>query len=112
MSRSQDFSSKVFKKEQLSLPNGNTEYVVRGGRDLLPLLPKAFEGIKQIGVPACAGCHALEHVTSQRANKEGWETIVNYMVSRGMAATDEEYKTIVEYLATAFPPAPAKGKGK
>jgi ketol-acid reductoisomerase len=50
MSRSQDFTSKVFKKEQLSLPNGNTEYVVRGGRDLLPLLPKAFDGIKKIGV--------------------------------------------------------------
>jgi ketol-acid reductoisomerase len=50
MSRSQDFTSKVFKKEQLNLPNGNTEYVVRGGRDLLPLLPKAFEGIKTIGV--------------------------------------------------------------
>lgn len=50
MPRSQDFQSKIFKKEQLSLPNGNTEYVVRGGRDLLPLLPKAFEGVKQIGV--------------------------------------------------------------
>src|SRR5688572_3872271 len=50
MPRSQDFQSKIFKKEQLSLPNGNTEYVVRGGRDLPPLLPKAFEGVKQIGV--------------------------------------------------------------
>lgn len=67
---------------------------------------------KELVASYCAGCHALEHVTSQRANKEGWETIVNYMVSRGMSATDEEYKTIVEYLATAFPPAPAKGKGK
>jgi ketol-acid reductoisomerase len=50
MSRSQDFQSKLFQKETLRLPNGNTEFVVRGGRDLLPLLPKAFAGIKQIGV--------------------------------------------------------------
>src|SRR5688500_3201580 len=50
MSRSQDFQSKVFKKEALKLPNGDVEYVVRGGRDLLPLLPKALEGVKQIGV--------------------------------------------------------------
>ena len=50
MSRTQDFESKVFKKDALKLPNGETESVVRGGRDLLPLLPKAFEGIKQIGV--------------------------------------------------------------
>jgi ketol-acid reductoisomerase len=50
MSRSQDFQSKLFQKETLRLPNGNTEFVVRGGRDLLPLLPQAFAGIKQIGV--------------------------------------------------------------
>ena len=50
MPRSQDFQSQLFKKEILSLPNGNVEYVVRGGRDLLPLLPKAFAGVKQIGV--------------------------------------------------------------
>jgi ketol-acid reductoisomerase len=50
MSRSQDFQSKIFKKDVLKLPGGNTEYVIRGGRDLLPLLPKAFEGVKQIGV--------------------------------------------------------------
>jgi hypothetical protein len=26
------------------------QYIVRGGRDLFPLLPDAFKGIKQIGV--------------------------------------------------------------
>lgn len=26
------------------------QYIVRGGRDLFPLLPTAFKGIKQIGV--------------------------------------------------------------
>jgi ketol-acid reductoisomerase len=50
MARTQDFESKIFKKDALKLPNGEVEYVVRGGRDLFPLLPKAFEGIKQIGV--------------------------------------------------------------
>ncbi len=44
-----DFDTKVFKKEKIKL--GSTEeYIVRGGRDLFPLLPKAFEGINQIGV--------------------------------------------------------------
>jgi len=58
----------------------------------------------------CASCHGLESVTSQKANKEGWETIVNYMISRGLSATDDEIKTIVEYLAKAFPQAPAPAK--
>lgn len=44
-----DFESKVFKKDVLNVAGGR-EYVVRGGRDLFPLLPKAFAGIKQIGV--------------------------------------------------------------
>lgn len=26
------------------------QYIVKGGRDLFPLLPAAFKGIKQIGV--------------------------------------------------------------
>ena len=44
-----DFDSEIFKKEKIKL--GSTEeYIVRGGRDLFPLLPKAFDGIKQIGV--------------------------------------------------------------
>lgn len=44
-----DFQTDIFKKEKLVL--GDTEeYIVRGGRDLFPLLPTALAGIKQIGV--------------------------------------------------------------
>ncbi|KAF5948245.1 hypothetical protein HYC85_014202 [Camellia sinensis] len=44
-----DFDSSVFNKEKITLA-GHDEYIVRGGRDLFPLLPDAFKGIKQIGV--------------------------------------------------------------
>jgi len=44
-----NFTTKVFKKEEIRLAD-TTEYIVRGGRDLFPLLPRAFEGIRQIGV--------------------------------------------------------------
>ena len=44
-----DFETKVFEKDVVDV-GGTKEAVVRGGRHLLPLLPKAFEGIKQIGV--------------------------------------------------------------
>ncbi len=44
-----NFTSTVFEKESINL-SGDTEYIVRGGRHLFPLLPKAFEGIKDIGV--------------------------------------------------------------
>jgi ketol-acid reductoisomerase len=44
-----DFSTKIFKKEKIFLAN-TEEYIVRGGRHLFPLLSKAFEGVRQIGV--------------------------------------------------------------
>jgi ketol-acid reductoisomerase len=43
------FSSKVFQKKVIEL-QGRKEEVVVGGRNLFSLLPKAFEGVKQIGV--------------------------------------------------------------
>jgi ketol-acid reductoisomerase len=44
-----DFNSAIFEKEAIELA-GEREYIIRGGRHLFPLLPKAFEGIKTIGV--------------------------------------------------------------
>ena len=43
------FTSKVFETRGITLGD-TTETIVPGGRDLFPLLPKAFEGVKQIGV--------------------------------------------------------------
>ncbi|CAJ1978834.1 unnamed protein product [Sphenostylis stenocarpa] len=44
-----DFETSVFRKEKINLA-GHDEFIVKGGRDLFPLLPAAFKGIKQIGV--------------------------------------------------------------
>lgn len=43
------FTSDVFKTQEVTLGE-TTETIVKGGRDLFPLLPKAFEGIEKIGV--------------------------------------------------------------
>jgi len=44
-----DFNSTIFKKQTITLAS-TEESIVKGGRDLFPLLPKAFKGIEQIGV--------------------------------------------------------------
>jgi len=49
MALSLGFASKVFQVDTIDL-QGSKEQIVRGGRHLFPLLPKAFQGIKQIGV--------------------------------------------------------------
>jgi len=43
------FTSNIFKTQEVKLAD-TTETIVKGGRDLFPLLPKAFEGIKKVGV--------------------------------------------------------------
>src|SRR5688572_18304326 len=43
------FPSKVFEVAELDLGKGK-EQIVKGGRHLFPLLPRALAGIKQIGV--------------------------------------------------------------
>jgi len=43
------FDSKIFETTEVTLAE-TTETIVKGGRDLFPLLPKAFEGVKNIGV--------------------------------------------------------------
>src|SRR3954462_5205899 len=41
--------STVFTTETMTVPGG-TETILRGGRDLSPLLPRAFHGVRRIGV--------------------------------------------------------------
>lgn len=60
----------------------------------------------------CGSCHGLEQVQAHRDTQDGWQSLVDYMVSRGMAATDAEVKTMVEYLAKSYPPPPKQEKGK
>src|SRR5258708_12538856 len=43
------FSSKIFKVDTVKMSD-RTEQIVKGGRNLFPLLPRAFPGVKQIGV--------------------------------------------------------------
>ena len=49
MAKPLTFTSKVFQVEKLELGD-KSELIVKGGRNLFPLLPQAFAGIQQIGV--------------------------------------------------------------
>jgi len=82
MARTHDFQSKIFKKDALNLPNGEVEYVVRGGRDLLPLLPKAFEGIKRIGVIGW-GSQGPAQAQNLRDSLEGTDIKVKVGLQKG-----------------------------
>jgi len=82
--RELDFQSKVFKKEVLEV-GGTKEYVVRGGRDLFPLLPKAFAGVRQIGVIGW-GSQGPAQAQNLRDSLEGTGVRVTIGLRRGSSS--------------------------
>jgi len=54
----------------------------------------------------CGGCHALKVVTSKRASRKQWSTLVDQMITRGADVPDEDVETLVDYLTKNFGPAP------
>jgi competence ComEA-like helix-hairpin-helix protein len=52
----------------------------------------------------CGGCHAMKVVTSKRASKQQWSTLVDQMVTRGADIEDEDIQTVIDYLARSFGP--------
>ena len=57
---------------------------------------------KDLLLRVCAGCHQPERSASVRLTREGWEEVIADMIKRGAKGTDEEFGTILEYLAEHF----------
>ena len=53
-------------------------------------------------VKVCGTCHPATTAASVRLTRDGWQTKITEMVSRGAMATDEELAAILEFLATHF----------
>ncbi len=56
----------------------------------------------------CSVCHSLDRIQSKRKTYNGWEATVTRMLDVNGAReragiTDEEAKTIIEYLAATYP---------
>lgn len=81
------FSSKVFQVDTIDL-EGRKEQIVKGGRHLFPLLPKALEGIKQIGVIGW-GSQGPAQAQNLRDSLEGTGIIVKVGLRSGSSSMDE-----------------------
>jgi competence protein ComEA len=57
---------------------------------------------KKVVDAVCGACHDVETAVGERRTKAGWRAIVDVMVNRGARATDEEFNTIIEYMARYF----------
>ena len=52
----------------------------------------------------CTGCHDTDLVTSQKNTKEGWQDIVNSMVSKGATISAQEMPVLIDYLTQNYGP--------
>ncbi len=59
---------------------------------------------KKLIVAKCQLCHTLERVVTSHRTKDDWEAVVALMVEQGASLSDDESKTVVDYLATNYPP--------
>jgi len=58
---------------------------------------------KDVLVAKCFQCHAPTMWQDHRQDRRGWESVLYRMVGRGALWTEDEIKTMAEYLATAYP---------
>jgi hypothetical protein len=59
---------------------------------------------KTLIVTKCQICHTLERVVTSHRTKDDWEVLVELMVEQGAPITDNESKTVVEYLFANYGP--------
>src|SRR5688500_20161031 len=84
------FTSNIFTIEQLDLGKG-AEQIIKGGRHLLPLVPKALAGIKQIGVIGW-GSQGPAQAQNLRDSLEGSGIKVKIGLRPGSSSMDEARK--------------------
>src|ERR1700733_10113252 len=92
--------------------------LVEGARTICPLVSAqeqvaqqtpvqlpAGEG-KEIVQSACTKCHTLERIVNSGYTHDGWQLMVNQMISNGAKLTPENTPILVDYLAKSFPEKP------
>jgi len=64
---------------------------------------KADEQAKVLFETKCSTCHKVDKATSQKKSATDWnKTVMRMKNVRGAAVTDEEARTIIDYLAKFY----------
>ncbi len=94
--------------------SGGVRGPVTAGLWILALLPATLLPAQQLPagtakatlVKVCSACHPAEIVAGKEHSREEWERVVEEMSNAGAVATEDEFQSIIEYLARNFPKLP------
>jgi cytochrome c5 len=59
---------------------------------------------KDVVMKHCTVCHTIDNFSHQHHDKDGWATVMDDMISKGMDASEAESNTILNYLSTNLGP--------
>jgi cytochrome c5 len=59
---------------------------------------------KDLVLKVCTQCHDVTRIATKKRTKDEWNDTVDKMAVRGAKASDQEFETIVNYLAKYFGP--------
>jgi competence ComEA-like helix-hairpin-helix protein len=59
-------------------------------------------------VRICTGCHGAEMWAGSRKGGNEWDTTITTMTEKGLAISDSDYATVLDYLSSCLGPATAK----
>ena len=58
---------------------------------------------KAVTARICKNCHELERSLSPRQDRDAWQQTMDKMVSLGAEMTEQDYNTVLDYLAKNYP---------
>ena len=59
---------------------------------------------KEVVLNICTQCHDLQRVRRERLSAEGWAEILQTMLNEGAPLTDQDFATVLRYLARNYRP--------
>src|SRR5712671_6354743 len=59
---------------------------------------------KEVVLTVCTQCHDLQRVRRERRSAEGWAEILQAMLNEGAPLTEQDFATVLRYLARNFRP--------
>ena len=63
---------------------------------------------KAVAVRICTGCHGAEMWSGSRRTNDDWDRTITTMTEKGLAISDADYATVLEYLSKSLAPLPPK----
>ena len=63
---------------------------------------------KAVTVRICTGCHGAEMFSTTRKNSNEWDSTITTMTEKGLAISDADYATVLDYFSKNLAPPPPR----